>query len=181
VGVLLKKKPPPRGASGISADPVAILPTGPSWAAMSMARQYSEDEGRDRGDGSGADEFVELDLDKTLTWTGNSVIVQRGAVFRMPLLVPQPSVLAIQFEIEGGYDIEFSLTFKEDNEEESVVMVRTAESSLIIRCPPCRWLPGNPRAPLAPRQRLRVPISVCVSTYWARTLRPCAGGARSGD
>ena len=56
-------------------------------------------------------EFVELDLEKTLTWTGNAVSIQAGGEFRLPLIVPHPSVLAIQFEIEGGYDIEFSLNF----------------------------------------------------------------------
>ena len=76
-----------------------------------------------------AEEFVELDLDKTLTWTGNAVIVQRGTVFRMPLLVPYPSVLAIQFEVEGGYDIEFSLTFKDDHEQDSSVLVEPVRVS----------------------------------------------------
>ena len=97
--------------------PSPLPPRPPPPHPMSLSRQ---------GEGStteGADEYVELDLDKTLTWTGNAVIVQRGSVFRLPLLVPYPSVLAIQFEVEGGYDIEFSLTFKEDNEDEAVVMV----------------------------------------------------------
>ena len=52
------------------------------------------------------DSFVELDLEKTLTWTGNAVSIQAGGEFRLPLIVPHPSVLAIQFEVEGGYDIE---------------------------------------------------------------------------
>ena len=45
-------------------------------------------------------EFVELDLEKTLTWTGNAVTIQAGGEFRLPLIVPHPSVLAIQFEID---------------------------------------------------------------------------------
>lgn len=126
---------------------------------MNMARQYSEDEDREGGDGS--DEFVELDLDKTLTWTGNSVIVQRGAVFRMPLLVPHPSVLAIQFEIEGGYDIEFSLTFKEDHEEESVVMVRT-----------CRKQPGQ-----FGRTSDTRPVDACPATRDSLGSKTMAAGA----
>lgn len=72
-------------------------------------------------------EFVELDLEKTLTWTGNAVTIQAGGEFRLPLIVPHPSVLAIQFEIEGGYDIEFSLNFQDDHEEGSSV-VRTDEA-----------------------------------------------------
>ena len=67
----------------------------------------------------GEEEFVELDLDKTLTWTGNAVSIQPGGEFRLPLIVPHPSVLAIQFEVEGGYDIEFSLVFHDDHEQEA--------------------------------------------------------------
>ena len=67
--------------------------------------------------------YVELDLEKTLTWTGNAVSIQAGGEFRLPLIVPHPSVLAIQFEVEGGYDIEFSLTFQDDAEESSSVLV----------------------------------------------------------
>lgn len=59
-------------------------------------------------EGEGEEEFVELDLEKTLTWTGNAVSIQAGGEFRLPLIVPHPSVLAIQFEVEGGYDIEVS-------------------------------------------------------------------------
>jgi len=74
------------------------------------------------GDGE-EEEFVELDLEKTLTWTGNAVSIQAGGEFRLPLIVPHPSVLAIQFEVEGGYDIEFSLNFRDDHEEGSSVLV----------------------------------------------------------
>ena len=76
-----------------------------------MATEEGEDE-----------EFVELDLEKTLTWTGNAVTIQAGGEFRLPLIVPHPSVLAMQFEVEGGYDIEFSLTFQDDHEEGSSVV-----------------------------------------------------------
>ena len=61
-------------------------------------------------------DYVELDLERTLTWTSNAVTVQAGGEFRMPLLVPHPSVLAIQFEVENGQDIEFSLLFKDDKD-----------------------------------------------------------------
>ena len=71
------------------------------------------------GDEEDDEEFVELDLEKTLTWTGNAVSIQAGGEFRLPLIVPHPSVLAIQFEVEGGYDIEFSLTFQDDHEDGS--------------------------------------------------------------
>jgi len=82
---------------------------------------YEEDEPGDAGEEE--DDFVELDLERTLTWTGNAVQVQPGGEFRMPLIVPNPSVLAIQFEVDNGNDIEFSLTFKDDNEEESSLLV----------------------------------------------------------
>ena len=75
---------------------------------------YDEDE-----QGSDDDDYVELDLERTLTWTGNAVIIQAGGEFRMPLIVPHPSVLAIQFEVDNGNDIEFSLMFKDDNEVRS--------------------------------------------------------------
>ena len=75
---------------------------------------YDEDE-----QGSEDDDYVELDLERTLTWTGNAVIIQAGGEFRMPLIVPHPSVLAIQFEVDNGNDIEFSLMFKDDNEVRS--------------------------------------------------------------
>jgi hypothetical protein len=52
-----------------------------------------------------------------LTWTGNAVSVQAGGEFRLPLIVPHPSILAIQFEVEGGADIEFSLYFHDEQVE----------------------------------------------------------------
>ena len=77
-------------------------------------------------EGEGEEEYVELDLEKTLTWTGNAVSIQAGGEFRLPLIVPHPSVLAIQFEVEGGYDIEFSLNFQDDNDESSSVVRATS-------------------------------------------------------
>ena len=62
-------------------------------------------------------------MEKTLTWTGNAVSIQPGGEFRLPLIVPHPSVLAIQFEVEGGYDIEFSLVFHDDHEEDASASV----------------------------------------------------------
>ena len=81
-----------------------------------------------RGEGE-EEEFVELDLEKTLTWTGNAVSIQAGGEFRLPLIVPHPSVLAIQFEVEGGYDIEFSLTFQDDHEDGSSQVRSAARAS----------------------------------------------------
>ena len=86
---------------------------------------YDEDE-----QGSEDDDYVELDLERTLTWTGNAVIIQAGGEFRMPLIVPHPSVLAIQFEVDNGNDIEFSLMFKDDNEDEANVLVDLAGPQL---------------------------------------------------
>ena len=77
-------------------------------------------------EGEGEDDYIDLDLEKTLTWTGNAVIVQAGGEFRLPLIVPHPSVLAIQFEVDGGYDIEFSLLFKDDQENDYQVVRRAA-------------------------------------------------------
>ncbi|KAL3895647.1 MAG: hypothetical protein SGPRY_013462 [Prymnesium sp.] len=74
--------------------------------------------GFDEREGEGEEEFIDLDLEKTLTWTGNAVIIQAGGEFRLPLMVPHPSVLMIQFEVEDGYDIEFSLLFKDDEEND---------------------------------------------------------------
>lgn len=87
--------------------------------------EYEDDdeEEMDEQQGEEEDEYVELDLERTLTWTGNAVMVQPGGEFRMPLIVPHPSVLAIQFEVDNGADIEFSLTFKDDNEAESSLLV----------------------------------------------------------
>ena len=70
--------------------------------------EYDEDEEDyedEEGPAEGAeedDEYVELDLERTLTWTGNAVVVQAGGEFRMPLIVPHPSVLGIQFEVDNG-------------------------------------------------------------------------------
>ena len=36
------------------------------------------------GDEEDDEEFVELDLEKTLTWTGNAVSIQAGGEFRLP-------------------------------------------------------------------------------------------------
>ena len=83
-----------------------------------MSQPY-EDEGEE---GEGEEDYIDLDLEKTLTWTGNAVIVQAGGEFRLPLIVPHPSVLAIQFEVDGGYDIEFSLLFKDDHENDYQVV-----------------------------------------------------------
>ena len=78
-----------------------------------------------RGEEAGGEEeeYVELDLERTLTWTGNAVSIHAGGEFQLPLIVPHPSILAIQFEVEGGQDIEFSLSFKDDQEEGSSVLV----------------------------------------------------------
>ena len=84
-----------------------------------MAENGYDDE---MGEGEGEEEYIDLDLEKTLTWTGNAVIVQAGGEFRLPLIVPHPSVLAIQFEVDGGYDIEFSLLFKDDQENDYQVV-----------------------------------------------------------
>ena len=73
--------------------------------------------------GEEEEDFVELDLERTVTWTGNAVSIHAGGEFRLPLIVPHPSILAIQFEVEGGQDIEFSLSFKDDQEEGSSVLV----------------------------------------------------------
>ena len=92
-------------------------------------RQDPEEEGEEEldeesgEDASEEDDYVELDLERTLTWTGNAVIVQAGGEFRMPLIVPHPSVLAIQFEVDNGNDIEFSLMFKDDNEDDASMLV----------------------------------------------------------
>lgn len=83
----------------------------------------------EEAEGEGEEDYVELDLEKTLTWTGNAVSIQAGGEFRLPLFVPHPSILAIQFEVEGGLDIEFSLTFKDDNEESSNVLVEPVRVS----------------------------------------------------
>lgn len=89
-----------------------------------MAEAYETHEGEGE-----EEEFVELDLEKTLTWTGNAVSIQAGGEFRLPLIVPHPSVLAIQFEVEGGYDIEFSLTFQDDHEDGSSQVRSAARAS----------------------------------------------------
>ena len=86
---------------------------------MTTARDTQLYSLNEMGDEEDDEEFVELDLEKTLTWTGNAVSIQAGGEFRLPLIVPHPSVLAIQFEVEGGYDIEFSLTFQDDHEDGS--------------------------------------------------------------
>ena len=41
-------------------------------------------------------------MSKALTWSSNAVVVQAGDTFRIPLLVVNPSVLAIQFEVRGS-------------------------------------------------------------------------------
>ena len=59
---------------------------------------YDDDVEEEPAQGEGDDdEYVELDLERTLTWTGNAVQIQAGSEFRMPLIVPHPSILAIQF------------------------------------------------------------------------------------
>ena len=88
-----------------------------------------EEEAYAEGEEGGEEDFVELDLDKSLTWCGQAVTVSAGSQFRLPLLVPQPSVLAIQFEVDGGYEIEFSLTFKDDAESESSLLVEPVRVS----------------------------------------------------
>ena len=85
-----------------------------------MASGDKEYEGE--GEGEGEEDYIDLDLEKTLTWTGNAVVVQAGGEFRLPLIVPHTSVLAIQFEVDGGYDIEFSLLFKDDHENDYQVV-----------------------------------------------------------
>ena len=94
-----------------------------------MSSEEDEDDENYAAPDGGEEEYVELDLNKTLTWTGNAVNVQAGGEFRLPLIVPRPSVLAIQFEVEGGYDIEFSLNFKDDHDQSSGVLVEPVRVS----------------------------------------------------
>mmetsp|Transcript_40813 Transcript_40813/g.98916 ORF Transcript_40813/g.98916 Transcript_40813/m.98916 type:complete len:390 (-) Transcript_40813:454-1623(-) len=77
----------------------------------------------------GEEEYVDLDFEKVLTWTGNAVIIKAGGEFRLPLIVPHPSILAIQFEVEGQNDIEFSLLFKDDQENDYQVLVEPVRVS----------------------------------------------------
>ena len=86
-------------------------------------------QGQGNDDQGEEEEYIELDLEKTLTWTGNAVTIQAGGEFRLPLIVPHPSILAIQFEVEGGGDIEFSLTFQDDQEETSTTLVEPVRVS----------------------------------------------------
>ena len=98
-------------------------------AAEDSEEEYYEEE---RAGGEAApddDDYVELDLERTLTWAGNAVTIQAGSEFRMPLMVPYPAVLAIQFEVDGGSDIEFSLKFKEDAEQEESMLVEPTRVS----------------------------------------------------
>lgn len=89
----------------------------------------SREEGYVEEGEEGEEDYIDLDLEKTLTWTGNAVIVQAGGEFRLPLIVPHPSVLAIQFEVDGGSDIEFSLLFKDDQENDYQVLVQPVRVS----------------------------------------------------
>ena len=98
-------------------------------AAEESDEEYYEEEAG-RGEAAPDDgDYVELDLERTLTWAGNAVSIQAGSEFRMPLLVPYPAVLAIQFEVDGGADIEFSLKFKEDAEQEESMLVEPTRVS----------------------------------------------------
>ena len=68
------------------------------------------------------EQSVQLDLSKMMTWTGNAVTLQPGAEFKMPILVPFPSILAFQFEVENG-DLSFSLIFNDDQDNKDQLLV----------------------------------------------------------
>ena len=55
----------------------------------------------------------------TKTFSAKAVTVKAGDTFRVPVLVICPSVLDVQFEVQGGGEIEFSITFVEEGSRES--------------------------------------------------------------
>eukprot|EP00966_Prymnesium_polylepis_P160522 3711183-Prymnesium_polylepis.1 len=136
------------------------------------------------GESEGEEEYIDLDLEKTLTWTGNAVIVQAGGEFRLPLIVPHPSVLAIQFEVDGGYDIEFSLLFKDDQENDyQVVRARRANACRRrTELAPARGL-GSGRAREAGGARCDVrlicTLARCACRRAARAARARVGSGRA--
>ena len=139
-------------------------------SARSRMSQPHEDYGED---GEGEEDYIDLDLEKTLTWTGNAVIVQAGGEFRLPLIVTHPSVLAIQFEVDGGYDIEFSLLFKDDHENDYQVVRRVGR----------KWRPrlscGGRASPGAWRTR---PTADCaVHSLRSQLVQPVRVSDREGQ
>lgn len=50
--------------------------------------------------------------------------IKAGGMFELPIKVDRPSVLRIRFEVDEGYDVDFSLKFLEDTEKAVVQTVR---------------------------------------------------------
>lgn len=55
----------------------------------------------------------------------SGMVIQAGGIFELPIKVDRPSVLRIRFEVDEGYDVDFSLKFLEDAEGSTAQTVRT--------------------------------------------------------
>ncbi|KAG8461487.1 hypothetical protein KFE25_001091 [Diacronema lutheri] len=59
----------------------------------------------------------------------SGMVIKAGGVFELPIKVDRPSVLRIRFEVDEGYDVDFSLKFLEDTDKASIqTLVEPARS-----------------------------------------------------
>lgn len=62
----------------------------------------------------------------------SGMVIKAGGTFELPIKVDRPSVLRIRFEVDEGYDVDFSLKFLEDTEKATVQTVRRSVPPSII-------------------------------------------------
>jgi hypothetical protein len=56
----------------------------------------------------------------------SGMTIKAGGAFELPIQVDRPSVLRIRFEVDEGYDVDFSLKFVEDSPNSTLQTVRGA-------------------------------------------------------
>jgi len=62
--------------------------------------------------------------------SSSGMTITAGSTFELPIKVDRPSVLRIRFEVDEGYDVDFSLKFREDTDKASIqTLVEPARSS----------------------------------------------------
>jgi hypothetical protein len=64
----------------------------------------------------------------------SGMTINAGGVFELPIKVDRPSVLRIRFEVDEGYDVDFSLKFLEDTPKATIQTVSAAPRRAAPSC-----------------------------------------------
>lgn len=107
----------------------------------------------------------------------SGMVIKAGGVFELPIKVDRPSVLRIRFEVDEGYDVDFSLKFLEDTDKASIQTVRAGARAR--RVPARQGARDLARAARNGRVGMR-PLWLCMRpSTTARRSCPSAGRSRA--